>query len=69
MTGDHHGRTARGATLLVRAVDGILGTHKIAWNFAASTSRVTSTAQYHTIDENPGSLQVIFRQALRAKDR
>ncbi len=28
MIGDHHGRTAGGATLLVRAVDGILGTHK-----------------------------------------
>jgi hypothetical protein len=26
-TGDHHRRAARGATLLVRAVDGILGTH------------------------------------------
>jgi hypothetical protein len=28
MTGDHHGRTAGGATLLVRAVDEILGTHR-----------------------------------------
>jgi nucleotide-binding universal stress UspA family protein len=28
MTGDHHGRTAGRATLLVRAVDGILGTHR-----------------------------------------
>jgi uncharacterized protein (DUF2384 family) len=27
MNGDHHGRTARRATLLVRAVDEILGTH------------------------------------------
>jgi AcrR family transcriptional regulator len=27
MTGDHHGRGAGRATLLVRAVDGILGTH------------------------------------------
>jgi hypothetical protein len=26
MTGDHHGRTAGGKTLLVRAVDEILGT-------------------------------------------
>jgi len=26
MIGDHHGRTARRATLLVRAVDRILGT-------------------------------------------
>ena len=28
MIGDHHGRTAGRATLLVRAVDEILGTHK-----------------------------------------
>jgi hypothetical protein len=28
MTGDHHGRSARWATLLVRAVAGILGTHR-----------------------------------------
>jgi hypothetical protein len=27
MIGDHHGRMAGRATLLVRAVDGILGTH------------------------------------------
>jgi hypothetical protein len=27
MIGDHHGRAARIATLLVRAVDEILGTH------------------------------------------
>ena len=27
MIGDHHGRTAGGTTLLVRAVDAILGTH------------------------------------------
>jgi hypothetical protein len=27
MTGDHHGRNARRATLLVRAVDALLGTH------------------------------------------
>jgi hypothetical protein len=34
MTGDHHGQTAGTATLLVRAVDGILGTHRFlrcAW--------------------------------------
>jgi putative transposase len=28
MIGDHHGRTAGGTTLLVRAVDAILGTHR-----------------------------------------
>jgi hypothetical protein len=28
MTGDHHGQAAGMASLLVRAVDGILGTHR-----------------------------------------
>jgi len=28
MSGDHHGRTARRATLLVTATDDILGTHR-----------------------------------------
>ena len=30
MTGDHHARMAGRATLLVRAADEILGTHKVA---------------------------------------
>jgi hypothetical protein len=29
MISDHHGRSAGRATLLVRAADGILGTHKM----------------------------------------
>jgi hypothetical protein len=29
MTGDHHGHTAGMATLLVRALDGLLGTHSL----------------------------------------
>ena len=29
MSGDHHGRTAGSATLLVRPMDGILGTHRL----------------------------------------
>jgi hypothetical protein len=29
MTGDHHARTAGRATMLVRAVDEILGTHRL----------------------------------------
>ena len=29
MISDHHGRTAGSATLLVRAADGILGTHRV----------------------------------------
>ena len=37
MTGDHHGQTAGMATLLVRSVDVVLGTHRIAFQ-AACTS-------------------------------
>jgi hypothetical protein len=29
LIGDHHGQTAGSATLLVRATDGILGTHRV----------------------------------------
>jgi hypothetical protein len=29
MIGDHHGRAAGSATLLLTALDGILGTHRI----------------------------------------
>jgi hypothetical protein len=43
MIGDHHGRTAGRATLLVRAVDGILGTHRgLFW--AASRAAEAGTA-------------------------
>jgi hypothetical protein len=32
MTGDHHGQTAKVATLLARALDGLLGTHaQVGW--------------------------------------
>jgi hypothetical protein len=31
MIGDHHGRTTGNATLLVRAMDGILGTYRTAF--------------------------------------
>jgi hypothetical protein len=37
MIGDHHGQTAGSATLLVRAMDGILGTHR--FSFASWTTR------------------------------
>jgi hypothetical protein len=36
MTGDHHGRDAGQATLLVRAVDGILGTHNTSASDAST---------------------------------
>jgi len=39
MIGDHHGRTAGETTLLVRAVDEILGTHM---DFAIGAKRITS---------------------------
>jgi hypothetical protein len=38
MTGDHHGQTAGTATLLVRAVDGILGTHRRRTHAGSPTS-------------------------------
>jgi hypothetical protein len=34
MTGDHHGRTARRATVLVRAADEILGTYSMINEYA-----------------------------------
>ena len=30
MIGDHHGRTAERTTLMLRAVDDILGTHRLS---------------------------------------
>ena len=38
MTGDPHGRTAGKATLLVRAVDEILGTHSVSMAFSEGLS-------------------------------
>jgi hypothetical protein len=35
MIDDHHGRAAGRATLLVRAVDGILGTHSLTSEYQA----------------------------------
>jgi hypothetical protein len=37
MIDDHHGRAAGTATLLVRAVDGILGTHRVTVSYLAVT--------------------------------
>jgi hypothetical protein len=36
MTGDHHGQTAGMATLLARALDGLLGTHNANHNAPVS---------------------------------
>jgi len=47
MTGDHHGQTAGTATLLVRAVDGILGTHTST--HAAERMFVTQPTLSHQI--------------------
>ncbi len=38
MTGDHHGRTAKRATLLVTATDEILGTHRTQTFFPIASS-------------------------------
>ena len=46
---DHHGRSARWATLLVRAVDGILGTHTfpVLGFRVLSRPRVSDTGEGH----------------------
>ena len=41
MTDDHHGRTAGRATLLVRAADEILGTHRAAGCYCAAAIHAT----------------------------
>jgi hypothetical protein len=38
MTGDHHGQTAGMATLLARALDGLLGTHRVRGRGAVMAS-------------------------------
>jgi hypothetical protein len=46
MTGDHHGRTSEKATLLVRAADEILGTHRTSNdNSAAVRSPVSHSCR------------------------
>ena len=47
MIGDHHGRTTGRATLLVRAADGILGTHIInEYERAAKKPRSGPVAEF-----------------------
>jgi hypothetical protein len=41
MIGDHHGQSARRATVLVRAVGAILGTRKIKEEGHATNSRIS----------------------------
>jgi DNA-binding PadR family transcriptional regulator len=49
MIGDHHGRTAGRATLLIRTVDGILGTYRIpgATMAVAVAAFCTEAAAFH----------------------
>jgi hypothetical protein len=42
MTGDHHGRTSEKATLLVRAADEILGTHRHNYDMTALAETETA---------------------------
>jgi hypothetical protein len=51
MTGDHHGQTAGRATLLARAMDEILGTHR--------------NLLQELIADRPRVSQALFRAALR----
>ncbi len=54
MTGDHHGRGAGRATLLARAVDAILGTHRDRSNttcsYVSGISQTSSTSSLTTCD-------------------
>jgi hypothetical protein len=58
MIGDHHGRTAGRATLLVRAVDDILGTHRIwecAWpGGAVPSEQMITNAIADVLEVGPG---------------
>jgi hypothetical protein len=57
MTGDHHGRTARTATLLVTAVDEILGTHSYQHAPACWIEAVFDTSDgYHDDHGGAGTL-------------
>jgi hypothetical protein len=49
MIGDHHGRTAGRATLLVRAADGILGTHNVAEDRLGPRLPASLTAFYRLL--------------------
>jgi hypothetical protein len=53
MTGDHHGRTARRATLLVTAVDEILGTHSSTTVPVGSTNRESKGSSSASMDARP----------------
>jgi hypothetical protein len=58
MTGDHHRRAAERATLLVRVMDEILGTHKttpIYFAFSAPTCSSTSLVTMHVTVIQPGN--------------
>jgi hypothetical protein len=53
MTGDHHGRTAGKATLLVTAADDILGTHRFArlsGDYFADRTITLSPGETQTLD-------------------
>jgi len=47
MTGDHHGQTAGTATLLVRALDGLLGTHRAELGSGQVVGQHDLTAECH----------------------
>jgi AcrR family transcriptional regulator len=55
MTGDHHGRTSEKATLLVRAADEILGTHRLMYHFRTRDDLLIAI-QRHLTGEWEGQL-------------
>jgi serine-type D-Ala-D-Ala carboxypeptidase (penicillin-binding protein 5/6) len=53
MVGDHHGRTARRANSLVRAVDGILGTHSVKTGSSSQAGGCLAFAAIRTVAGSP----------------
>ena len=70
MIGDHHGRTARRATMLVRAVDEILGTHILPGQPADQSLDVPpSRRPASPAAHGPGGLAAADEVPVPAQDR
>jgi HD domain-containing protein len=64
MTGDHHGGTAKRATLLVTATDEILGTHTLKPSLGTDANLIEAAAWLHDI----GYLPELARTGLHGLD-
>jgi hypothetical protein len=65
MIGDHHGRTAGRATLLVRAADEILDTHRITLRHSGFASPDACSNNAAGWESSLGQLRQSFEQAAR----